>query len=164
MPHPPPREISIRPTTAADVPSLFAFECEPAANERAGTKPRDWPTFESRWAEILADIDGTRTRVVPRVILADGEVVGAVNISPQGDADAIGYWIAKEHWGRGIASRAVERMLEEYTRRPLYATVAAGNAPSLRILEKFGFVIESRERTPETARCVARETVSLVLR
>jgi RimJ/RimL family protein N-acetyltransferase len=161
---PPPREISIRRTTAADVPSLFAFECEPEANERAGTKPRDWSTFQARWAEILADVDGTRTRVVPRVILADGEVVGAVNISPQGDADSLGYWIAKDHWGRGIASRAVALMLAEFTRRPLYATVAAGNLASLRILEKFGFVVESRERTPETARCVARETVSVVLR
>jgi hypothetical protein len=102
-----------------DVRLLHEFELDEASNALAGTKPRDWPTFRARWEEILADVEGTRTGVTPRVILADDVVVGAVNISPHDGRDSIGYWIAREHWGRGIASRAVALMLGEFARRPL---------------------------------------------
>lgn len=143
---------------------LYDLELDPVANERAGTKPRDWATFEARWAEILGDVDGTRTRVTPRAILADAVVVGAVNISPHEGADSIGYWIAREHWGRGIATRAVALMLGEFRSRPLMATTAGHNLASLRVLVKNGFGIVSRRWTDQNARCVARETVTLVLR
>lgn len=142
---------------------LHAFELDEASNQLAGTKPRDWETFRARWDEILADADGTKTGVTPRVIVADGVVVGAVNISPHDGCDSIGYWIAREHWGRGIATRAVGLMLGEFARRPLYATAAGFNRASIRVLEKNGFKIVSRRATPETARTVARETVTLVL-
>jgi RimJ/RimL family protein N-acetyltransferase len=91
-------------------------------------------------------------------------VVGSVNISPDEGADSIGYWIAREHWGRGIATAAVAVMLREFTRRPLRATAAGRNLASIRVLEKNGFVITARRMTLETARCVARETVTLMLR
>lgn len=159
--HPP---ITLRPTSASDVRVLHGFEVDVVSNVMAGTKPRDWATFEARWAEILDDADGSVTGVTPRVIVADGVVVGAVNIAPHDGADSIGYWIGREHWGRGIATRAVGLMLGEFTRRPLIATTAGHNAASMRVLEKHGFVVASRRMTPETARTVARETVTLELR
>jgi RimJ/RimL family protein N-acetyltransferase len=159
-----PPEIALRRTIATDIPLLFVFELDEASNTLAGTKPRDWPTFQARWTEILADRDGTATGVTPRVILADGVIVGAVNISPHDGRDSIGYWIAREHWGRGIATRAVALMLSEFSRRPLYATTAAHNLPSIRVLNKNGFEILSKCMTPETARTVKRATVTLVLR
>jgi RimJ/RimL family protein N-acetyltransferase len=164
MPSQASREISLRPTTAADVRTLHAFELDEASNTLAGTKPRDWTTFEARWMEILADVDGTVTGVTPRVIVADGAVVGAVNISPHEGRDNIGYWIAREHWGRGIATRAVALMIKEFMRRPLFATASAQNEASIRVLEKNGFEIISRCITPETTRTVQRETVMLMLR
>lgn len=159
-----PQKIRLRRTTEADVRMLHALELDEASNKLAGTKPRDWPTFQARWAEILADVDGSATGVTPRVILADGVLVGAVNISPQDGYDSIGYWIGREHWGRGIATCAVALMLSEFTRRPLYATAAGHNHPSIRVLEKNGFEIVSRSVTPETARTVQRETVRLMLK
>jgi RimJ/RimL family protein N-acetyltransferase len=161
---PPPRTVTLRRTTQSDLEVLHAFECDRESNEVAGSKPRDWSAFRSRWEEILADPDGRVTGVTPRVIDADGIVVGSVNIAPDHGVDSIGYWIAREHWGRGIATIAVERMLREYTRRPLIATAAGHNAASIRVLEKNGFVITGRAMTPETARTLARETVTLVLR
>lgn len=158
-----PLELALRRTTASDVPLLHAFELDEACNALAGTKPRDWPTFQARWAEILADPDGSATGVTPRVIVADDAVVGAVNISPHDGAKSIGYWIARDHWGRGIATRAVALMLGEFAPRPLYATAAGHNHPSIRVLEKNGFEIVSRYMTPETSRTVQRETVLLVL-
>lgn len=158
-----PTEIRLRRTTSGDVRLLHEFELDEASNALAGTKPRDWATFRARWEEILADDDGTRTGVTPRVIVADGVVVGAVNISPHEGRESIGYWIAREHWGRGIASRAVAMMLGEFVRRPLYATAAGHNVASIRVLEKNGFRVVSRSMTAETARTVRRETVTMVL-
>lgn len=156
--------ITLRRTDEADLRLLYAFELDAASNALAGTKPRDWPTFLARWGEILADHDGNATGVMPRVIVADDVVVGAVNISPHDGQSSIGYWIGREHWGRGIATRAVALMLREFARRPLYAAAAGQNHPSIRVLEKNGFEIASRGMTPETTRTVARETVTLVLR
>ncbi|QOJ01921.1 MAG: GNAT family N-acetyltransferase [Phycisphaeraceae bacterium] len=156
--------MTLRRTIPADIPRLHALELDEASNRLAGTKPRDWPTFKARWEAILADHDGTSTGVTPRVILADRLLVGAINISPDQRLDSIGYWIAKEHWGRGIASRAVALMLAEFVRRPLMATTAGHNLPSIRVLEKNGFEILSRRITAETTRTAQRETVTLVLR
>ena len=55
-------------------------------------------------------------------------------------------------------------MLSEFTRRPLHATTAGHNLPSIRVLQKAGFEIIARGMTSQTARTVARETVTLVLR
>lgn len=159
-----PLQISLRRTTAADLRSLHRWELDPASNAVAGTKPRDWPTFKARWEEILADRDGAGTGVTPRVILADGVLVGAVNIAPHNGLDSIGYWIDRAHWGRGIASRAVALMLEEFPRRPVAATTSGHNHASIRVLEKCGFEIVSRCMTGETPRTVQRETVTLMLR
>lgn len=142
---------------------LHSFELDEASNQRACTKPRDWDTFHQRWKEILADQDGGVLRVTPRVILADGELVGSINISPHEGLATIGYWIARNQWGRGLASHAVALMLNAFTPRPLYATVAASNQPSLRVLAKHGFTVLTHGMTPETARTIARETVTLVL-
>lgn len=160
---PPQATMRLRRTALQDIALLYSFEMDEASNALAGTKPRDWATFQARWTEILADADGTATGVTPRVIVMGDTVVGAVNISPQDGRDHIGYWIAREQWGRGIASRAVALMLAEFPRRPLYATAAATNLPSIRVLEKNGFRVIARATTPETARTMQRETVTLLL-
>jgi RimJ/RimL family protein N-acetyltransferase len=51
----------------------------------------------------------------------------------------IGYWLGREHWGRGIATDALREFLELVDERPLQATVAHANHASVRVLEKNGF-------------------------
>lgn len=82
--------IHLRGTVAGDVRSLFEYQLDPLSNDLAGTKPRDLPTFQARWDEILRDPAGAG--VVARVIIADSALVGSINISPQEGADSIGYW------------------------------------------------------------------------
>ena len=77
--------------------------------------------------------------------------------------DAIGYWIAKEHWGRGIASRALELLLQEVPRRPLVARVARHNGASLRVLERCGFRVMGCRESPASERYRACEEVLLRL-
>jgi RimJ/RimL family protein N-acetyltransferase len=158
-----PAVIHLRRTLPTDVPALFQFQLDPAANQLAGTKPRDRAAFDARWEEILRDPPNSPAGVTPRVIIADGLLVGSINIFPQEDTDSIGYWIVREHWGRGIATRAIALLIGEVATRPLYARVAAHNAASLRALERNGFVITSRCHRPATDRYIAAETVVLTL-
>jgi RimJ/RimL family protein N-acetyltransferase len=51
----------------------------------------------------------------------------------------VGYWIGREFWGRGLATRALSAFLHEVEERPIYAGVAETNVASIRVLEKCGF-------------------------
>lgn len=155
---PAPHVIALRATTSDDLPSLFRFEQDPEANGLAGTRPRDWATYSARLGEVLRD-----PGVTARVIIADGELVGSINVLRQEGLDWIGYWISRGYWGRGIATRAIGLMLGEVGMRPLYARASAHNGASLWALLKNGFVEMSRGRAPETQRHVAREVVTLRL-
>lgn len=154
--------VRLRPVTQADLPYMYEIGLDPASNQMAGTKPRTYDAFMERWAIVLAD-----DAIVPRIILASdaaGEVrAGSISVFQQDGHDSLGYWLERAHWGRGIGSRAVGLMLAEVRRRPLYATAAADNLASLRILQRHGFREISREQSPETDRYLARLTVNLVL-
>jgi ribosomal-protein-alanine N-acetyltransferase len=54
------------------------------------------------------------------------------------------YILHKDHWGKGLAKRAVETLIRECRSNPrlksLYAEAVSSNAGSWRILEKLGFM------------------------
>lgn len=158
-----PCEVMLRDVQPADVPALFAFESDPAWCAMAMVKPRSAAAFYAVWAKIFRAWSAGETDVVQKVILADGEVCGTIGCRMQGDRCVVGYGLGQAHWGRGIASCALALMLAEDPRRPLYATAAATNAASIRVLTKHGFVIAERRTSPETQRCLARDEVILVL-
>ena len=58
----------------------------------------------------------------------------------------IGYWLAQSHWGHGIATRVARalavRALDNAQVTRVFAPVHGGNAASMRVLEKSGFVRE----------------------
>lgn len=85
-------------------------------------------------------------------VLLNGELVGGIGFIPKEDVyklnAEIGYWIAQDYWGRGIATAAIGAMIN--TIRELspqtirvYAEIFAHNTGSMRALEKNGFVLES---------------------
>jgi len=88
----------------------------------------------AHWERILAD-----PVVVVRAIVADGRLAGNMLSFERDGVREVGYWIARELWGGGIASAALAGSLDVEIRRPLYAGVARWNAGSLRVLEKCGF-------------------------
>ena len=102
---------------------------------------RDWDAFVAHHRKTEADPAATR-----RTIVVDGEVVGGVGSwAAAEDERDVGYWIGKEHWGRGIATDALRAFLEVDVSRPLFAHVAAHNAGSGRVLEKCGFSLVREE-------------------
>jgi RimJ/RimL family protein N-acetyltransferase len=100
----------------------------------------------AHWKKVRADA-GVRLQT----ILVDGRVAGNVVSFESEGRRLVGYWIGREFWSRGIASRALALFLEHDTARPLEAFVAKHNAGSIRVLEKNGFVrVGGGELAPES--------------
>lgn len=100
----------------------------------AGFPSRDHDAFMSHWAGVIAD-----PNLLLYAIVADGHLAGSLAVFPDVGKRAVGYWIGREFWGRGIATDALRLFLAGFGERPLYAWVIATNAASIRVLEKCGF-------------------------
>ncbi len=122
-----------------DLPTLFEHQYDPVAYTMAAYAPRERDAFMEHWAMILANPEVTK-----KSILLGGEVVGDMVRFERAGLQEIGYWIGREHWGKGIASEALTRFLDLEPVRPLYAIVAEHNIASHRVLEKCGFTLMDR--------------------
>jgi RimJ/RimL family protein N-acetyltransferase len=127
--------VTLREVEPDDLPILFEHQNDPLAAELAAFASRDEEAFFPHWQRILAD-----PTVHARAVLLDNRVVGNLVSFVQDGEREVGYWIARDAWGRGIATRALAQFLTEISERPLYAHVAEHNPGSRRVLEKCGFV------------------------
>lgn len=75
----------------------------------------------------------------------------------------VSYWIGREFWGKGIATRALSELLGHVKMRPLYARAAKDNIASLRVLQKCGFTICGEDKGFASARGEEIEEFILVL-
>ena len=92
----------------------------------------------------------------------NGEVAGNVSSFVLFGDPAVGYWLGREFWGKGIATRALAAFLEIVTVRPLYARAAKDNIGSRRVLEKCGFAVIGEDKGYAHAR--SKEIEEVVLR
>lgn len=152
------RLVRLRNVERDDLPRIFQMQLDPESNRLAATFPRNAEAFEAHWANIL------RTpNVTARAILVGAEMVGYVSCFVYEGQANVGYWLSREHWGKGIASRALELLLREVPDRPLYAHVATSNPASLRVLQKCGFVVERVQISPASDRYPECETAVCIL-
>lgn len=91
-------------------------------------------------------------------IASSREVIGGIGIHIQPDvyrhSAELGYWIGEPFWKKGIATAAVKAVVD-YTFNNLdiirlFAGVFEWNPASSRVLEKAGFIYESRMRKSVT--------------
>ena len=133
--------VSLREVTDADVDVFFEHQRDPEANEMAAFPARDKEAHEQHWAaKILNDPTG-----VSRTIVVGHEVAGNIVSWLQGDMRLIGYWIGRDHWGKGIATSALAQFVDLLPERPLHAYVAKDNVGSVRVLEKCGFELQAED-------------------
>jgi RimJ/RimL family protein N-acetyltransferase len=139
-PGPPTNDVRLRDVTEADLPIFFEHQLDPDANRMAAFPARDRDAFMAHWAKILRD-----ETVTTKTILFDGRVAGNIVSWEQFGEQEVGYWIGKEYWGKGVATRTLAAFLGDVSARPLYARVAKHNIGSRRVLEKCGFTICGEE-------------------
>jgi RimJ/RimL family protein N-acetyltransferase len=129
--------VTLRPVRESDLDELFRHQSDPESVRMAAFTPKDPDDrhrFDAHMAKVLRSPDTTN-----RVIVWHGEVVGSIaSFVIEGDTE-ITYWVARDVWGRGIASQALALFLEVVPARPLHARAASDNSGSLRVLEKAGF-------------------------
>ena len=143
-----------------DLEVLFGQWADPvAAHMAAFTAPdhMDRDAFERRWSRLRAD-----ETVINRVIVVEGEVAGTIGSWGEAGAREVTYWIGRSHWGKGIATCALEAFLTLDPSHPLHARIAHDNVASRRVLEKCGFRAIATERGFAEARF--REIEEVVLR
>jgi RimJ/RimL family protein N-acetyltransferase len=129
-------EVRLRDVIETDLPILFEHQREPEANRMAAFPARSLDAFMAHWAKILGD-----QSVTARTILFGGRVAGNIGSWQQDNQQRVGYWIGREYWSKGVASRALAEFLGVVKVRPLFAHVAKHNIPSIRVLEKCGFMV-----------------------
>ncbi len=141
VPRPSTSDVLLRDVTEVDLPIFFAQQLDPDANQMAGFAARDRATFMAHWTRILGD-----ETITKKTILYDGQVAGNVVSFVQSGKREVGYWLGKECWGKGVATKALAAFLGHVRERPLYAHVAKHNIASLRVLEKCGFTITAGDK------------------
>jgi RimJ/RimL family protein N-acetyltransferase len=149
--------VLLRDVTEGDLPIFFAHQRDPEANRMAAFPARERDAFTEHWDRILGD-----ETVTKKTILADGQVAGNVVSFYQGGHREIGYWIGREFWGRGVATRALSEFLGHERTRPLYAHVAERNVASIRVLEKCGFKLSDEHGGSPDQRSEDVEEVLLI--
>jgi RimJ/RimL family protein N-acetyltransferase len=125
----------LRDVVESDLDALFEQQADPESSAMAAVPSRDRAAFDAHWRRILAD-----ENTVVRVIDVDGAAAGHVLSWPSEGRRYIGYWVAREFWGRGLATTGLAELLAELRERPLHALVSTDNRASIRVLEKCGFV------------------------
>lgn len=143
---------SVRSWRATDLPSLLAH-----ANDREVSRQlRDrfpHPYEPSHALGFLQWVGQQPVETVWAIALEDS-AVGGVGLQLGQDIERvsaeIGYWLGRDHWGRGLATAALRAVTEhafaqfELTR--IFAVPFAENLASIRVLEKAGYVLEGQLR------------------
>jgi len=150
-------DIRLRDIEPTDLPIFFEHQLDADATRMAAFPSRDRAAFDAHWAKNVLG----NPAAVNQTILVNGQVAGNIGSWPQDGVRLVGYWLGKEHWGKGIATRALAAFLHLVTERPLYAHVAKHNAGSIRVLEKCGFCAEREEGVEDAGKDIVE--VVLVL-
>lgn len=133
----------------------FANELAKAANnKKIAMNMRD--TFPYPFTSVTAEwfikdyLYSEPESIISYAIMSDGRFVGSITSRKRDDVYSkcceLGYFIAEEYWGNGIASNAIRIVTEEsFTKLDVVRVIAepfADNIPSRRALEKAGFMLE----------------------
>jgi RimJ/RimL family protein N-acetyltransferase len=110
--------VILREVTEADLPIFFEHQLDPDANRMAAFPARDRDAFMAHWAKILSD-----ESLITKAILVDGQVAGNIVSWAQFGEREVGYWIGKEYWGKGVATRALAAFLGDISARSRHQKV-----------------------------------------
>ena len=132
-----------------DVPAFHAINSDPQVM-RYVADGQVWPISRSQQfmelaSEMLERIGFCQWAVIHR---SSGCLVGFCGLVDTGDGPEIGWRLARDYWGQGLATEAAAAVLN-HARDTLrlsrvVATVQVANAASVRVIEKLGM---SKDRT-----------------
>ncbi|KUO53931.1 MAG: GNAT family acetyltransferase [Sphingomonadales bacterium BRH_c42] len=139
------QNLLLRPAWPEDWQSVHAGIADHGVVRNLARAP--WPYRQS---DARSYVESTREPMFPRFLITrvgDAALVGCIGIDRKGPDIELGYWIARQHWGRGYATEAGRAVLEISTmlgHRRLVASHFLDNPASGRVLQKLGFEATGR--------------------
>jgi RimJ/RimL family protein N-acetyltransferase len=131
--------ITLRPFEAADAEALFPIFADAQAMRYWSTPPH--ASIDVTRAFVNATMDATRTgQGNDQVVVFEGRVIGKAGLW---DNEEIGFILAPEMWGRGLAREALEMVIARARMRAvkrITADVDPRNLASIGLLTRLGFV------------------------
>jgi RimJ/RimL family protein N-acetyltransferase len=148
------RRLVIRPflITDADAVSTLAGDEAVARNTLNIPHPYEREHAEDWIAGHRGQYDRREAVTYAVTRREDGALVGAVGLilDTENDSAELGYWIGREHWGRGFATEAARAVVawafESLALHRIHASHFPRNPASGRVLEKLGMTHEGRLR------------------
>ena len=131
-------EITLHPWRESDAPRLAEILNDPQVLANlAATMP--YPYTQEHAADFISRV--LESGKLEFAICADGETVGDIGAVDRGTEIELGYYIDRDHWNRGIATRALALFLEKLRPlgKPISAHVFAFNPASSKVLYNNGF-------------------------
>ncbi len=148
------RRLILRPIRLSEAPLYFENASRSEVNFAAGILPPKSVAFTR--GQIRAALrawkgHGARKMAFSIYSKRDRAWIGGINLRwPHGGVGEIGYAVHPDHWGKGYATEAVERIValafEKFSAHRVQATCWVKNAGSRRVLKKTGFREEGRLR------------------
>ena len=140
----------------SDLDAYCAMEADPEVRRYVGGAPRTREAAEERFRKGLHRPESDRMRMWATVYKPEGLYVGRCgvypNFTPSGPVEgegALGFYLARAYWGRGLATEAgrafVNFGFNELGLSRIVTAVQVGNHASVRVLEKLGFALVRTE-------------------
>ena len=144
--------LRLRRPTILDANAIFTrYSSDPVVTKYLGW-PRHTAIEDARAFVALSDEQWSTWAAGPLLIedLITGALLGSTGVSfDTSDAAVTGYVLARDAWGRGYATEALGAVVARQSRlsiQALYALCHPDNPPSVRVLEKCGFVLDAHLR------------------
>ena len=144
-----PIEFQLRPWTLGDLDNLVKF----ANNYKITNNLTDQFPFPYTIENGKSFLEMAMSHEPTRIFAIDiqGIACGAIGIHPQTDImrnnAELGYWLAEEHWGKGIMTKAILQMCKDgfdiFDIHRIYARPYGTNVGSQKALERAGFSLEA---------------------
>ncbi|GGM19098.1 N-acetyltransferase [Paraliobacillus quinghaiensis] len=142
-------EITIKKLQNADLEKLYEFESENRAyfEEMVPSRGDDYYNFETFKMRNIALLDEQDQELSHFYLITDkdGVILGRMNlvdIEKSRGIGHIGYRVAEEYTGKGVANKAINLLLEHTEKlgiNRILAKTTTNNIASQKILEKNGF-------------------------
>jgi RimJ/RimL family protein N-acetyltransferase len=136
------KRLKLRPLTLSDSKDIAKAANNKEIYDKTLTIPYPYRLADAKsW---LRSLKGADDKAVFGIEL-DGQIVGVVSLNgiKEKHMAEIGYWLAEEHWGKGIISEAVEALVEygfdELDLVRIYGKAFLFNPASGKVMEKCGF-------------------------
>ena len=140
-------EFTLRKFNKSDVSDLAKQVNNKKIVQNLATVPYPYTKKDAVWW-INQNIYGGNKDKLNLVIDLKGRLVGSIGITSlvPGHKGSLGYWLAEEHWGKGIMTEVTkvftDYCFKEFKLIRIYGRVYDWNLSSARVIEKNGFVKE----------------------